>query len=200
MPQNNLNYQKPEGIRNARLLVRSIAAKIFRTEAALTVSQWADKNRKLTTKASTEKGDWQTSRTPYLREIMDSMSASHPCTDGHHMKGTQLGGTEVLLNVLGYGVDQMPCPAMLVMPTNDTAKKTSRQRVAPMIETTAVLRDNFTVRKSRESANTILLKDYPGGLWPFGGGQAHGPVRRTRKKVQDFNAENKRQVQNHAIL
>ena len=47
-------------------------------EPDLTVSQWADEHRILDQASSSEAGRWRTSRTPYLREIMDSLSASDP--------------------------------------------------------------------------------------------------------------------------
>lgn len=43
-----------------------------------TVSEWADRYRVLTSKGSGEPGQWRTSRTPYLREIMDQLSATSP--------------------------------------------------------------------------------------------------------------------------
>ena len=43
----------------------------LRPEQALTVSEWADKHRRLSSKASAEPGPWRTNRTPYLREPMD---------------------------------------------------------------------------------------------------------------------------------
>ena len=44
----------------------------------LTVSQWADKHRKLGSKSSAEPGDWRTDRAPYAREPMDSLSVYDP--------------------------------------------------------------------------------------------------------------------------
>ena len=44
----------------------------------LTVSEWADKHRVLSSKAASEPGRWRTSRTPYLREIMDCLSPMSP--------------------------------------------------------------------------------------------------------------------------
>lgn len=128
------------------------------------VSQWADINRRLSSKASAEPGRWVTSRTPYLREPMDAMTPSHPCTDGDFMKGTQIGGSELIYNVIGYVADQVPCPVMLVMPTTDTGKKISRQRIQPMIDETPVLQTRFSESKSRSSANTVMMKDFAGGL------------------------------------
>lgn len=167
----------PAGLRSARQLCRRAAARALAPEPVLTVSNWADKNRRLSSKASSEPGQWLTSRTPYLREIMDAMSFSHPCKDGVHVKGTQIGGSEALYNVLGYTADQVPCPAMLVMPTTDGVKKIARQRIDPMIEETPALRAKFAQAKSRSSSNTMSMKDYPGGLWAFVGANS-GPALR----------------------
>ena len=38
----------------------------------LTVSAWADHHRNLSPRVANEAGRWRTTRTPYLREIMDA--------------------------------------------------------------------------------------------------------------------------------
>ncbi len=58
----------------------------------LTVSEWADKHRVLSSKAASEPGRWRTSRTPYLREIMDCLSPMSPIERVVFMKGAQVGG------------------------------------------------------------------------------------------------------------
>jgi len=173
----------PAGLRSARQLCRSAAARALAPEPVLTVSSWADRNRILSSKASGEPGRWTTARTPYLREIMDAMSMSHPCKEGVHVKGTQLGGSEALYNVLGYLADQVPCPAMLVMPTTDGIKKVSRQRITPMIEETPVLRAKFSAAKSRDSSNTMSLKEFPGGIWAFAGANSGPGLRNMPMRV-----------------
>ena len=40
----------------------------------LSVSEWSDMHRMLSSKASAEPGRWRTSRTPYLKAIMDCLS------------------------------------------------------------------------------------------------------------------------------
>jgi phage terminase large subunit GpA-like protein len=50
--------------------VGKIFAAAIRPNPPLTVSQWADKHRKLTAKGASEPGPWRTSRVPFLREIM----------------------------------------------------------------------------------------------------------------------------------
>ncbi|WP_417935771.1 phage terminase large subunit family protein [Frigidibacter mobilis] len=49
-----------------------------RPDPDLTVSEWADQHRKLFSRASAEPGQYRTARTPYLREIMDTLSSRHP--------------------------------------------------------------------------------------------------------------------------
>ncbi|SFM91493.1 phage terminase large subunit family protein [Nitrosomonas communis] len=44
----------------------------------LAVSEWADRHGILSSKASAEPGRWRTSRTPYLKAIMDCLSPMSP--------------------------------------------------------------------------------------------------------------------------
>ena len=44
----------------------------------MTVAQWADRYRVLSTKGSAEPGPWRTDRTPYLREPMECLSPTSP--------------------------------------------------------------------------------------------------------------------------
>jgi hypothetical protein len=46
-------------------------ANLLAPPPSLTISQWADKYRKLSPESSAEPGQWRTDRTPYMREIMD---------------------------------------------------------------------------------------------------------------------------------
>ena len=51
------------------------AARAIAPRKAMTVSQWADKERRLSSKGSAEAGPWRTERNPPLCEPMDCMSA-----------------------------------------------------------------------------------------------------------------------------
>jgi phage terminase large subunit GpA-like protein len=99
-----------------------------RPDPLLTISQWADKYRTLSQRASAEPGPWRTDRTPYLREIMDCLSPSSPVERVVFMKGAQIGGTECGNNWIGYVVHQAPGPMMAVQPTVEMAKRNSKQR------------------------------------------------------------------------
>lgn len=138
----------------------------------LKVSEWADRHRVLPTKGAAEPGPWRTSRTPYLREIMDALSIDHPATDICFMAASQVGKTEVLLNWIGYVVDHAPAPMLVVQPTVDTAEKYSKQRIAPMINLSARLLEKIPASRSRDSGNTTLVKDFPGGMLVMTGSNA----------------------------
>jgi len=135
----------------------------LRPDPILTVSQWADSHRYLSNKASAEPGKWRTDRTPYLKEIMDVLSPSSPIEEVIFSKGAQIGATEASNNWIGYIIDQAPGPMLAVLPTVDLAKRTSKQRIGPLIETTPRLREKIRPARERDSGNNVLEKEFPGG-------------------------------------
>lgn len=132
-------------------------------DVQLTVSEWADAHRQLPKKSSAEPGQWRTDRTPYLREIMDCLSSTSDVEEVVFMKGAQVGGTEAILNALGYVIDHAPGPVIFIQPTVDLAKRFSRQRLEPLITVTPRVAEKVAPARSRDSANTMLEKQFPGG-------------------------------------
>jgi phage terminase large subunit GpA-like protein len=130
----------------------------------LSVSEWSDQHRMLSSKASAEPGRWRTSRTPYLKEIMDCLSPNSPVERAVFMKAAQLGATEMGSNWIGYVIHHAPGPMMAVWPTVDMAKRNSKQRIDPLIEESAALRELISPARSRDSGNTILAKEFRGGV------------------------------------
>jgi phage terminase large subunit GpA-like protein len=136
----------------------------LRPDPLLTVSEWANRYRILSQRASSEPGRWRTARTPYLKEIMDCLSPASPVQRVVFMKGSQTGGTEAGNNFLGYVIHQAPRPIMAVAPTVELAKRNSKQRIDPLIEESEILRARVKERRSRDSGNTVLSKEFPGGV------------------------------------
>ena len=146
----------------------------FKPDPLLTVTQWADENRYLSSVASSEPGRWHTERTPYLQEIMDCLSPSHPCEKVVFMKGAQVGGTECGNNWMGFIICNAPGPMLVVNPTTETAKRTSKMRIDPAIENCPALREKIKSPRSRDSGNTTLIKEFPGGILILTG--ANSPI------------------------
>ena len=130
----------------------------------LTVSEWADRYRMLSSRNASEPGRWRTRRTPYLREIMDCLSPTSPVERVVFMKGAQIGATETGVNWIGYVIHHAPGPMMAVWPTVEMAKRASKQRIDALVEECPALSERIAPSRSRDSGNTVLSKEYPGGV------------------------------------
>ena len=136
----------------------------FKPDPDLSISEWADANRILSNVSSSEPGRWKTSRTPYLAEIMDCLSPHNPCERVVLMKGAQVGGTECGNNWMGFCICHAPGPMLIVNPTTETAKRNSKMRIDPAIESCPVLKEKIKSPRTRDSGNTVLMKEFPGGI------------------------------------
>lgn len=139
-------------------------AKGLEPKPRLSVSEWADKNRVLPQKGASEPGPWRTERTPFLKDIMDVLSKDNPTRRVVFMKSAQVGGTEAGNNWLGYIIDHAPAPTIVVQPTGQMVERWSKQRLAAMIEVTPALRARVASARTRDSGNTIEMKEFPGGV------------------------------------
>ena len=143
----------------------------YRPPENLTVSQWAEKYRVLSRESSAEAGPWRNARTPYLVEPMDAITdprVRHVTV----VASSQVGKSELELNVIGYIIDQDPGSVLYIQPTIDDAKKFSRLRIAPMLRDCIRLHRKVADVKSRDSGNTILQKTFPGGMLTIVGSQS----------------------------
>ena len=136
----------------------------LRPDPDLTVSEWADQHRKLSSRASAEPGQYRTARTPYLREIMDALSPRHPAQRISFMKAAQVGATEAGNNWIGFVIHHAPGPMLAVLPTVEMAKRTSRGRIDPLIAESPALRERVNPARSRDAGNSMLSKEFPGGI------------------------------------
>lgn len=148
--------------------VISRACKYFKAPENISVSEWADKYRRLSPENSAEAGRWKTSRTPYLKDIMDAFSDDR-VNRLVVVASSQVGKTEMLMNLLGYTIDQDPGPVMYAMPALEDAEDFSKRRFAPMTRDTRPIRNKMAAMKSRDSNNTIYRKAFPGGMLTFVG-------------------------------
>tara|TARA_Y100000593_G_scaffold90278_1_gene176350 strand:+ start:2956 stop:4614 length:1659 start_codon:yes stop_codon:yes gene_type:complete len=99
------------------------------------------------------------------------------------MWGAQLGKTELLLNAIGYHVDANPSPMLVVYPTLDTARKWSTKKLAVMLRETPRLDGKVDDPRGRESGNTILSKDFPGGSIVIAGSNSPASLRQISVRV-----------------
>jgi phage terminase large subunit GpA-like protein len=136
----------------------------WRSDLALSLADWSDQHIVLSSKDSSEPGPYRTARTPYAREVANCLSPSDPTERVVLVSGAQMGKTRIGLNWIGYVIDIVPGPMLMVEPTVDIAKKVSKQRLATMIETTLALTNKVAEARSRDSGNTMFEKEFPGGI------------------------------------
>ena len=144
----------------------------------MTVSEWSDKHRRLSSKGSSEPGPWRTDRTPYLREPMNCLSVTN--TDVERvvvMFGAQLGKTEMGINFLLYTIDHCPAPILCVAASLDMVKRMSRQRLEPAFEETPVIKAKIAPQRSRDASNSMFIKEYPNGIMMLTGANSPAGLR-----------------------
>jgi len=165
-----------------RALLDAFNAAIIPPER-LTVSQWAEKNRKLSSEASAMKGQWYS--WPFQKEPMDLLSSYNPTKIVVLQCASQMLKTEAILNMLGYVIDIDPGPVLIVEPREMDAESLSKDRVTPMIRDTPVLRQKMLGNRKtdrHDKGNTTAHKRFPGGHVTFVGanspsGLAMRPIR-----------------------
>jgi phage terminase large subunit GpA-like protein len=150
-------------MQSAAAIVHSSRGNSFAPRKVLTVSQWADAERHLSKKGSAEPGPWRTDRNPPLREPMDCLSVRSPVRCMVVMFPIQFGKTEIEVNALGYFMSEAPGPIMVCLPGEVSQKKWINQKLNPMVEKCAVVRESLVSVNSRDSSNTKDFKDFLGG-------------------------------------
>lgn len=167
----------------------------------MTGSEWADSRRYIAPGTSPEPGEWRTDRVPYAREIMDTITDAKT-EEIVLMMSSQVGKSEILLNAMGYYIDQEPSPILMVQPTVDVAEAFSKERISPTIEYSKHLKDKVMPESktgrgsSRRSDDTILTKSFTGGYLALVGsnspaGLASRPIRILLRDEVDRYGETK---------
>ena len=146
-------------------------------------SEWADNYRYLSPEASAEPGLWRTARAEFLRAIMDA----HLSPEARVIvviKPSQIGVSEVILNLIAYFIDQDPCPMLATQPTLQIGQAFSKDRVSKMLRDSPQLRGKVRSSRNRDSNNTILHKEFPGGHLTIGG--ANSPASLASRPVRVY--------------
>ncbi|OLS34207.1 terminase [Alkalihalophilus pseudofirmus] len=152
-------------------LFQSIIKETLSPPPDLTVSEWADAYRKLSSESSAEPGQWRTDRAPYQRDILDAVNDPE-VEKLIIMASAQVGKTEIILNAVGYHIDFDPSPILLMQPTEALAKSFSKERLAPMLRDSPALKNKVADVKTRDGGNTTLQKSFAGGYIALVGANA----------------------------
>lgn len=93
-------------------------------------------------------GPWRNEVTPYLVGIMDAFDDPE-VEDITFVKCTQVGGTSVMLNMIGKAICCDPGPMMMVYPKDDLCELASEEKLQPMIRSCPALREQYDENSKR---------------------------------------------------
>jgi phage terminase large subunit GpA-like protein len=96
---------------------------------------------------------------------------------------SQIGKTDCVLNIVGHRIATNPGPMLLIQPTLGMAESWSKDRLAPMLRDTPALRGKVRDARSRDSGNTVLHKQFPGGHITAAG--ANSPASLAMRPIRD---------------
>lgn len=142
------SVEKIRSKQRTRKLFQRVIRKTLQRPEKLTVSEWAEKYRILG-ETSNFKGKWMNEITPYLKAIMDTFNDPY-IQEINFVKPTQVGGTEAMLNMIGWIIMDDPAPTMLVYPDDEMAKEISSDRLRPSLTKTPEIKEKFYEKRSKE--------------------------------------------------
>lgn len=144
--------------RIAQAIARSV-----RPRRAMLVSEWAEKNLRLSTKNSAVPGAFRIARNKPLQEPMDCMSVRSPVQSVVCCFPIQFGKSLIESAVVGYTMTEVGGPLMVCLPGEVSMKKFIAQKLNPLIEETASVQAVLSSVSSRDAKNTQDFKDFEGG-------------------------------------
>jgi phage terminase large subunit GpA-like protein len=158
-------------------------------------SVWSEEHRYMTTNVSPFPGRFSFRRTPYLREICNTVSASHDAHTVAVMKGAQIGfSTGVIENAIGYIISEQPGNILFLTGHADLAEEAVSMKIDQMIDSCGLrplIRPNVLRTRNQRSGDTSKSKEFPGGSLVAGYAGNHKLLRQRSVRygfIDDFDA------------
>jgi len=139
-------------------------------------SQYAEKFRTLGSDVSSIQGKFKYNITPYLREIVDTLSPYHPAKIVAVMKSAQIGFTEgVIVNGILWIIANHPGNIMALAANDQLSKEMIESRLDSGIQSCGIqhlIRPNTIRKRNQRTGDTSNYKEYAGGRLFAGGLQS----------------------------
>lgn len=136
-------------------------------------SKYAEKNRTLSSDVSTIQGKFNYRITPYLREIIDTLSPYNPAKVVAVMKSAQIGFTEgVIVNGILWIIANHPGNIMALSANDDLSKEMVESRLDQGIASCGIshlIRPNTIRARNNRTGDTSKSKEFAGGRLFAGG-------------------------------
>lgn len=133
-------------------------------------------------------GKFSYSYFPYFVEIVDCFAPDSPVKKVYVMKSSQIGATTGILEPVNlYYIMAQPAPQMLAEPDEGMARRTMETKIDRMIDGAGARHLIFSQTKkaagSRNTGDTSLSKQYPGGYLHAVGGRSGSRFRNFSYKI-----------------
>ena len=131
-------------------------------------SEWIENNVFLTSAESKYAGFFSYDRSPYSREIVDSLSPTSDVEMVAVMKCVQSGFTAgVIVPTIAYTIGQNPCNVIFVSGSDQLVRDTVRDRLDPVIQNSGnlkeLIRPNSLKKANHRTGDTDVKKEFLGG-------------------------------------
>lgn len=156
------------------------ARKALRPPPRLNLIEWADRYRYVS--LSSSPGRWKTKTQPIAFGPMRAVTEPGTVRISV-MAATQLVKSELLKNVAYFYIHQAPAPILFVQPSQSAAASFSKERFAPDVRKMPELQAIISASKARDSDNTIVHKEYPGGPLDFVGANSPTDLSSRPKRI-----------------
>jgi phage terminase large subunit GpA-like protein len=154
---------------------------LLKPKPRLNIWQWAEKYRYVAKGVSAKTLEcprlYSTADAPHQKKMLESPTDPTVQTTIYVGASQVMGKTEVFNCILGYHMDWEPRSAVVMYPQLDSAEKYSKKKFTPMVEATPCLSALLRPARTRDSGNTILVKDFRGGAVYFVGANSPASLR-----------------------
>jgi len=161
-------------------------------------SLWAEQNRVMTSDVTPWPGPFSFKMTPYMREVVDCLSPSHPARIVAVMKGAQIGfSTGVIENGIGWIISQNPGNILFMSGHELLAEESMNKKIDQMIDSCglrSLIRPSILRKKNQRTGDTSKAKEFPGGSLTAGSASNHLLLRQRSIQygfIDDFDSVEK---------
>jgi phage terminase large subunit GpA-like protein len=143
--------------------------------------EWAEKNRILTKDITPWPGPMNYGRTPYLKEIANSIMQSDPGQVFAIMKGSQIGfSIGGIFTMLGWIIAESPANTLFIVNDDEGLKRAMQGPVDQMINSSGIghliKAQNIRSGRNQKTGDTIKGKSFPDGNLYTWSGQSIGKL------------------------
>jgi phage terminase large subunit GpA-like protein len=141
------------------LALRAAFGELLKPPPELSLAEWSEEHIQLPQGQSARPGRLR--HWPYMREILQVMG-DKTTERVTLMKSARLGFSKSIMFATGAYAATDPCPIILLVPTDDDARRFAVEEVEPIFESSPAL--SKLLRKGRnDGRNTLLRKTMAGG-------------------------------------